>query len=188
MQDELRSRLELAGMAIGSIPDSLESQMIDAAGQMSEKLLAEKKIIALGLGDGQPIAELFADEMFNSSQLDRPPLPCLLADGNASPERLTREIRALASPEDVLILFQNSQDSRPSGGKNEKLSVLYETINHIGLPAILVGHSYTYHLDDSSFINLTLDNESRMNYLCSITAVGLTLAALIDHRLFGHPV
>ncbi len=187
MQDELRSRLELAGMAIGSLPDALESQLIDAGKQLSETLLAEKKVIAIGLGDGHTIAEYFVDELINSSQLDRPPLPCVLVSGNTSPEKLTREVSVLVEPGDLLILFQNSRQNR-LGGKDEKLTLLYETINTLKARTILVGHSYTYHLEDTGFISLTLDNESRMNYLCSGTVIGMTLAALVDHQLFGHPI
>lgn len=187
MQDELRSRLELAGMAVGNLPDALESQLIAAGKQLGETLLAEKKVIALGLGDGQVMAKYFADELIHSSQLDRPPLPCLLIGDNSSGEMLARELSVLASPGDTLILFQNSRHNL-SGSKDKKLSLLYETINSIHLRVILVGHSYTYNLVSSNFISLTLDNELRMNYLCSGTAVSLTLAALIDHQLFGHPV
>tara|TARA_R110002073_G_scaffold277844_1_gene441706 strand:+ start:390 stop:692 length:303 start_codon:yes stop_codon:yes gene_type:complete len=100
MQDELRSRLELTGMSIGSLPDVLEAQLIEAGKQLGETLLAEKKVIAIGLGDGHTIAEFFVDELINSSQLDRPPLPCVLASGNTSPEKLTREISVLAQPGD----------------------------------------------------------------------------------------
>ncbi|MFX4228036.1 MAG: hypothetical protein ACFHHU_09190 [Porticoccaceae bacterium] len=188
MQDELRSRLELAGMAVGNLPDELESQLITAGNQLSRSLLAEKKIIALGLGDGRAMAKYFVDELIHSSQLDRPPLPCLLISDNPGGEILARELSALATHEDTLVLFQNSRNIPLSGNKDKKLSVLYEAINSINLPVILVGHSFNYHLENSNFIALTLDNESRMNYLCSGVAVSLTLAALIDHQLFGHSV
>jgi len=187
MQDELRSRLELAGMAVGNLPDALESKLIAAGKQLGETLLAEKKVIALGLGDGHAMAKHFFDELISSSQLDRPPLPCLLISDNANEEMLARELNALASPEDILVLFQHSQHNLAER-KDKNHSLLYETISSIPLRMILVGHSYTYRLENQDFIALTLDNESRMNYLCSGTAVSLTLAALIDHQLFGHPV
>lgn len=188
MQAELRSRLELAGMAVGNLPDEFESQLITAGNQLSKSLLTERKIIALGLGDGQAMAKYFVDELIHSSQLDRPPLPCLLISDNSGGEILARELTALAAPEDTLILFQNSRNISSHSHKDKNMSLLYEAISSIRLPVILVGHSFNYHLENPNFIALTLDNKSRMNYLCTGVAVSLTLAALIDHQLFGHSV
>lgn len=187
MLDELRSRFELQGLTIAQLPESIENELIEAGQTMADTLLKEKKIIALGQGDALPVANAFIEELTDSSNIERPALPGVLLHGKAGVENVQRQLRSLGEPGDLFFVVQSS---RPNTNRvaNEQIVEICNLVQPMGIQSVLIGTSELPSVSAVDCTQIKLDYGSRMNYLSSVTVLSMTLAALLDHHLFGHPI
>ena len=186
MLDELRSRFELQGMAIAQLPESLEHQLIEAGQILGDSLLDDNKIVVFGQGDGFFSACLFIEELTDSSNIERPALPSVLLQGRIASKDTQRQLQALGKQGDVLLCIQNSSTNMDTVVDNQ-ITEICHLAQLQGMRSIVIGSS---ELADTSedCIQIKLNHGSRMNYLSSICITSMTLAALIDHQLFGQPI
>ncbi|MFT4844898.1 MAG: D-sedoheptulose 7-phosphate isomerase [Cellvibrionaceae bacterium] len=99
------------------IPD-----IIEAGHMMVECLLDEGKILLCGNGPSAALAQIFANHLINRFERERPSLPCLtlgcvltnvssVANEQSFNEIFAKEIKALGSDKDILIIFSSSGNS-----------------------------------------------------------------------------
>ena len=185
MLDELRSRFELHAMAIANLPEVLENQIIEAGQIITQSLLNENHIYCLGLGDGSLAAQIFTDELINSSQLERPSLPCIQLEESSNDEAQLRQLESLLTQGDILVIFQGSRRNVAEEASIHRLSSLISSSN---LSAVIVCNQEFPLANSNSMIQIQTNSSSRMNYLGALSVISMTMAALIDHNLFGHPI
>ena len=97
----------------------------EAAFIMVRCLIGDKKIIACGSGTSACNAQHFVTSLINQFQYDRPGLPAIAlnSDGNSLSsiaqtcgyhDVLSKQIRALGQPDDILISLSTNSTSEPS--------------------------------------------------------------------------
>lgn len=101
----------------------LEESIAAAAQRLSDCLLAGGKILLCGNGGSAADAQHFAAELINRFSLDRAPLPAIalttdssvltsIANDYAFEEVFAKQIEALATAQDILILITTSGNSQ----------------------------------------------------------------------------
>jgi D-sedoheptulose 7-phosphate isomerase len=99
------------------IPD-----IIEAGHMMVDCLLDEGKILLCGNGPSAALAQIFANHLINRFERERPSLPCFtlgcaltnvssVANEQSFNEIFAKEIKALGSDKDILIIFSSSGNS-----------------------------------------------------------------------------
>ncbi len=114
--DNFQNTIETIAMSADNLAETIErgSQL------MVRALLADRKIIACGNGVDAALAQLFACNLLNRFEEDRPALPALtLGSDSASVTAIartsgfndifSRQLRALGQAEDVLLCINSSQ-------------------------------------------------------------------------------
>lgn len=114
--DNFQNTIETIAMSVDTLAETIErsSQL------MVRALLADRKIIACGNGVDAALAQLFACNLLNRFEEDRPALPALtLGSDSASVTAIartsgfndifSRQLRALGQAEDVLLCINSSQ-------------------------------------------------------------------------------
>lgn len=185
--DELRSRFELQGLSIAQLPETIEHLLIDASQQLADSLLNEKKVVILGQGDGKVAADIMAEELIDSSSMERPPLPVFGLNVESGIESIQRQIQTIGQAGDVLIIIQSSR-YKNSQASNDELFHLCSLAQGQGIKSIILGTHEPSNINLVDSIQIPLNFESRMNYLASISICSLTLIALVDYHLFGQPL
>lgn len=110
--------------AIAMSVDDLAGPIERGSQLMTQALLADRKIIACGNGVDGALAQLFAANLLNRFEQERPALPALalgadavtataIAQGNGLNDIFSRQVRALGQEGDVLLCI-NSGDSAAS--------------------------------------------------------------------------
>ena len=95
--------------------DSLQGPMAEAAWSIRDTLLGGGKLLTGGYGTGCALSQLFASLLLSRLSMERPPLPVVpiggeaavlgaIADGYGFQESLARQIQAVASPGDAVLL------------------------------------------------------------------------------------
>ena len=187
--DNFQSTIETIAMCADDLATTIElgSQL------MASALLADRKIITCGNGVDAALAQLFACNLLNRFEQDRPALPALsLAADNASLTAIaqagafndiySRQLRALGQAEDILLCI-NSADS---GGSNLLRAVCTAQERNMGV--IVMTHTRDNTLGT---VLRPEDVELRVSALRQARVVELHTMAihsfcqLIDHSLFG---
>jgi len=123
--------------------EMLAPAIAEAAELMTQSLLGDGKILCCGEGSAGLLAQHFAASLLNRCQRERPALPALalnsdaatltaIASDNSFNEIFARQIRALAQPQDVLLLII------PSSGSGTALRAL-QSAHDRNLQVIVIG-------------------------------------------------
>lgn len=110
VKDVFRESIEVQSEAAGLLIPSI----VRAADMLTSALLNDRKILACGNGGSAACAQHFAALMMNRYEMERPGLPALaltadsstltsIADDYQFADIFAKQIRALASPEDILL-------------------------------------------------------------------------------------
>jgi D-sedoheptulose 7-phosphate isomerase len=167
--------------------------MIERGSQlMASALLADRKIIVCGNGVDAAVAQLFACNLLNRFEQDRPALPALsLAADNASVTAIaqagafndifSRQLRALGQPEDVLLCINSGE-----GASNLLRAV--QTAQERGMGVIAMTNARDSTLGAvirPEDVELKV-NATRQARVVEIHAMAIhSFCELIDHSLFG---
>ncbi len=102
--------------------EALAPAIAEAAGLMTHSLLGDGKILCCGEGSAGLLAQHFSASLLNRHLRERPALPALslgsdaatltaIAGDHSFHDIYARQIRALAQPQDVLLLITTGGDS-----------------------------------------------------------------------------
>lgn len=156
--------------------------LISAADMMTSALMTDGKILVRGDLVSEGIAETFRRQLANGYQIERPSLPCLRLDnGGGSAADQCGQMRAIASAGDVLLLIAGD-DADPAAEALIKAAV------EKSLGIVLVCRDSQQVLREAigpDNLDFAFGSMSKAHLLENYLAVSLTLAALIDNKLFG---
>jgi phosphoheptose isomerase len=172
--------------------DELAEQIERGSRLMTMALLADRKILACGNGVDAALAQLFACNLLDRFEADRPALPALtLGADNASvtaiaradsiDEIFSRPLRALGQPDDVLLCIN-------SAGSADNLLRAVQAARERNMGIIVMSNSQDTEI---SALLRPEDVVLRINATCQARIVEMHTMAihhfceLIDHSLFG---
>jgi D-sedoheptulose 7-phosphate isomerase len=175
--------------------EALAPAIAEAADLMTQSLLGEGKILCCGEGIAGLLAQHFSASLLNRFQRERPGLPALalcsdaatltaIASDNSFNEIFARQVRALAMPQDMLLLIN------PGSGSGIALQTL-QAAHDRGLQVIVIGPE-----EDSDLQALLLPEDlelriagSRRGRFAEVALIALNcLCETIEQQLFGAEV
>jgi D-sedoheptulose 7-phosphate isomerase len=163
------------------LAENYTASLVSAAQMMTSALVADGKIVVCGDADTDFIAEAFRRQLTYRYEIERPGLPCIRLDADQANEHQINQMRTLTSAGDVLLILatQNS---------NETMISLTRLAAERSLGLVLVCRQSQNQLRQSigsDNINFSFGEMSKAHLLENYLSISLTLAALIDHQLFG---
>jgi len=172
--------------------DDLAEKIERGSRLMASALLADHKIIACGNGVDAALAQLFACNLLNRFEQDRPALPALtLSTDNASvtgiardgsiDEIFSRQLRALGHAGDVLLCINSGERS---GNLARAVRAAHErNMRVIAMSNVLDGELGALIQPDDVLLSV---NSTRRSHVVEIHTMAIhNFCALIDHSLFG---
>src|SRR5262245_10112249 len=175
--------------------EALAPAIAEAAELMTQSLLGEGKILCCGEGTAGLLAQHFSASLLNRFQRERPSLPALalssdaatltaIASDNSFNEIFARQVRALAMPQDILLLINRGSGS---GTALQTLQAAHDR----GLQVIVIGSE-----EDSDLQALLLPEDlelriagNRRARFAEIALIALNcLCETIELQLFGAEV
>jgi len=172
--------------------DDLAGPIEGASQLMAQALLEDRKIIACGNGADGAIAQLFAANLLNRFEHDRPALPALalggdgpgitaIAQAGGINDIFSRPLRALGQPGDVLLCINSD-----SGAINLLRAV--QAAHERNMTVIILsngGDTQLGTLIRSEDIEISVDAPRQARIVELHTMVVHCLCELLDHSLFG---
>jgi phosphoheptose isomerase len=187
--DNFQSTIETIAMSVDSL-----AEMIEQSSQlMARALLADRKIIACGNGVDAALAQLFACNLINRFEEDRPALPALtlgaesacvtaIAQSSSINDIFSRQLRALGQAEDILLCINSSR-----GAGNLLRAV--QTAQDRNMGVILLSNSRDGELGAlirPEDIQVQVHATRQARIVEMHTMVIHSFCELIDHSLFGN--
>ncbi len=180
MEAELYRFLQRSVEHRKQLAETCAPDLLSSARLMAACLMSDGKILVAGDRDTQGIAETFRRQLSYKYHIDRPSLPCLHLESDLGAPYLCSQLRSLGNPGDLLLVIDS--------GTGEDRVGLIRVAAEKGLSVILLGLEKDPVLGQSlgpNDLGIGLDSMSKAHLLENMTAICLTLAALIDHQLFG---
>lgn len=178
-----------AKMQIG---EELAPLVNDASDRLVQALLDEKKILVCGNGTSSALAQIFASNMIDRFEKERPSLPALWLGSNMASytaivadtnhhDVYAKPIRALGQTGDVLLIISSSGNSANlvqavSTARERGLKVIALTGRDGGNVSSLIG-------SDDIELRAAINSRSRIHEVHLLLLY--CLCDLIDHKLFG---
>ncbi|MFT4520578.1 MAG: D-sedoheptulose 7-phosphate isomerase [Halioglobus sp.] len=186
--DNFQSTIETIAMSVDNLAEPIErgSQM------MSTALLADRKIISCGNGVDAALAQLFASNLLNRFEQERPALPALalgvdsvaltaISHSSGFNDIFSRQLRALGQAGDVLLCINSSP-----GASNLLRAVQAAQERNMGV--ILMSNSEETELGSlirAEDVELCIE-APRPARIVELQVMAINcFCELIDHSLFG---
>lgn len=163
-----------------------------AAEQLVDALLQEKKILVCGNGTSSALAQIFAANLIDRFEKERPGLPALWLGANMAQytaivadthhnDVFAKPIRALGQPGDVLVVISSSGNAANllqavSTARERSLSVIGLTGRDGGDVSSLLG-------SEDTELCARVNSRTRIHEIHLLLLY--CLCDLIDHKLFG---
>lgn len=163
-----------------------------AADRLVQALLEEKKILVCGNGPSAALAQIFASNLIDRFEKERPSLPAIWLGSNMASytaivsdahhnEVYAKPIRALGQAGDILLLLSSSGNASNllqavSAARDRQLNVIALTGRDGGDVSSLLSH-------DDIELCARVNSRSRIHEIHLL--VLYCLCDLIDHKLFG---
>jgi D-sedoheptulose 7-phosphate isomerase len=187
--DNFQSTIETIAMSVDSLAEMIEQ----SSHLMARALLADRKIIACGNGVDAALAQLFACNLVNRFEEDRPALPALtlgaesacvtaIAQSGSINDIFSRQLRALGQAEDILLCINSS------GGAGNLLRAV-QTAQDRNMVVILLSNSRDGELGAlirPEDVQLQVHATRQARIVEIHTMVIHSFCELIDQSLFGN--
>lgn len=147
------------------------------------------RLFLAGSGPFGTIASLLGQTFLHRQTIERPALPTIaltndpglatfLAADNQSHQFFSRQLRALASERDILLLLAGTELSAADHD-------VLETASQLGCGTVLICSNHTAPAKIVPELQLQLPTDSAPRLLESALAIGNLLCALVEAELFG---
>jgi phosphoheptose isomerase len=187
--DNFQSTIETIAMSVDGLAEMIEQ----SSHLMARALLADRKIIACGNGVDAALAQLFACNLVNRFEEDRPALPALtlgaesacvtaIAQSSSINDIFSRQLRALGQAEDILLCINSSR-----GAGNLLRAV--QTAQDRNMGVILLSNSQDGELGAlirPEDVQLQIHATRQARIVEMHTMVIHSFCELVDHSLFGN--
>lgn len=160
------------------------SSLVSASQMMTGALVADGKIAVCGDMETDFVAEALRHQLMHRYEIERPGLPCIRLDPERQSGLQASQMRTLTAPGDVLVVFATEESSTAA-------TPLLEMAIEKGLGIILIcqeSQEDLRQLVGPDNIELVFGEMSKAHLLENYLSIALTLAALIDHQLFGSEI
>jgi D-sedoheptulose 7-phosphate isomerase len=186
--ENFQSTIETIAMSV----DDLAIMIARGSQLMASALLGDRKIVACGNGVDAALAQLFACNLLNRFEQDRPALPALsltsdsasvtaIAQAGAFNDIFSRQLRALGQAGDVLLCIN-------SGESNSNLLRAVQTAQEREMGVIVMNNTRDNALGAMirpEDVELSV-NATRQARVVEIHTMAIhSFCELIDHSLFG---
>ncbi len=186
--ENFQSTIETIAMSV----DDLAVVIAHGSQLMASALLSDRKIVACGNGVDAALAQLFACNLLNRFEQDRPALPALsltsdsasvtaIAQAGAFNDIFSRQLRALGQAGDVLLCIN-------SGESNSNLLRAVQTAQEREMGVIVMNNTRDNALGAMirpEDVELRV-NATRQARVVEIHTMAIhSFCELIDHSLFG---
>jgi len=188
ISDNFQDTIETIALSV----DALANPISEASQLLVDTLLRDGKIISCGNGADGALAQLFACNLLNRFEHDRPALPALalnsdgasllgIAQGGGLNDTFSRQVRALGQPGDTLLCIS-------SGGDATNLLRAIQAAHERDLTVVALLHAGDAELGSllqQEDVRIAVDHPRRARVVEMHTMVLQCLCQLIDHSLFG---
>lgn len=188
ISDNFQDTIETIALSV----DALANPISEASQLLVDTLLRDGKIISCGNGADGALAQLFACNLLNRFEHDRPALPALalnsdgasllgIAQGGGLNDTFSRQVRALGQPGDTLLCIS-------SGGDATNLLRAIQAAHERDLTVVALLHGGDAELGSllqQEDVRIAVDHPRRARVVEMHTMVLQCLCQLIDHSLFG---
>jgi D-sedoheptulose 7-phosphate isomerase len=175
--------------------ESLAPAIAEASELVVQALLNEGKILCCGEGCSGLLSQHFASALLNRFQRERPSLPALALSGDGATlsaiaadssfnEIFAKQIRALAQPQDVLLLISHST------GSGTALQTI-QSAHDRGIRVIVVCPDQNNDIQallSAEDIELRIPSDQRARFMETALLALNCLCELIELQLFGSEV
>lgn len=183
----IHGSIETVMQVLEMLPSDIEA----AADTISQCLLNENKVLCCGTGQSAALSQLFASNLLNRFQYERPSLPAInlsadattltaIAGDNAFQDVFASQIRALGQPGDVLLLISHNNS-------NSLLQAIQSAHDREMTVIALISQSdqdvTALMLPDDLELRAPTDNRPRVAEAHLL--ISNCICALIDQHLFG---
>ncbi len=192
MLEHIAQRTDSLSSGFIEISERLGPTLAQVSAQLTQTLLTEGRILTCGVGQQAALAQMFSTQLNHKLNQERPALPslCLNADailvssiasGRSGSEVYAHQIRAMAQPQDLLIVFSEN-GSEPacmkalSSAHDRDIGCIIISDESGGELSALIGH------EDQE---IRLPSQDQATLLPMQLAVSTLLLELIEKQLFG---
>ena len=192
MLEHIAQRTGTLSSGFIELSERLGPTLAQVSAQLTQTLLTEGRILTCGVGQQAALAQMFSTQLNHKLNQDRPALPsiCLNADavlvssiasGRSGSEVYAHQIRAMAQPQDLLVLF-SANGSEPacmkalSSAHDRDIGCIIISDESGGELSALIGH------EDQE---IRLSSQEQATLLPMQLAVSTLLLELIEKQLFG---
>ena len=192
MLEHIAQRTGFLSTGFIEISERLGPTLAQVSAQLTQTLLTEGRILTCGVGQQAALAQMFSTQLNHKLNQERPALPslCLNADailvssiasGRSGSEVYAHQIRAMAQPQDLLIVFSEN-GSEPacmkalSSAHDRDIGCIIISDESGGELSALIGH------EDQE---IRLPSQDQATLLPMQLAVSTLLLELIEKQLFG---
>lgn len=161
--------------------ENYASALVSASQAMTTSLVADGKVVVCGDRETDFIAEALRRQLVYRYEIERPGLPCIRLDPELENSNQVSQMRALTTPGDMLLILTTKESSGPA-------IELAQLATEKGLGIILLCQQNQMELRQvigPDNIEFVFGEMSKAHLLENYLSISLTLAALIDHQLFG---
>ena len=161
--------------------ERLTPQIAFTAGLASSCLANDGKIFTAGCGHSASIALILEQQLIDQYRIERPNLPCIGLGSQSSFDFSTQQLKALAKPDDSLIIFS-------SLAQESAVGALLDIAADRGMTTILIGPTSAAGLRsklEDKDVDIAIDVTHKAQLLDSQLSIALSIAGLIDFQLFG---
>lgn len=172
--------------------DALAPQISDCSILLVQSLLSEKKVLCCGEGQSGALTQIFASNLLNRFDYERPSLPAIalntdatvltaVTGDNSFNEIFAGQIRALGLPGDLLLSISNGSNSRTTlpaiqaAHDREMVVIAISSKGNNDIPALLQPEDIELCIPDTNRARVAETQLLVINCLCN----------LIDQQLFG---
>jgi D-sedoheptulose 7-phosphate isomerase len=172
--------------------DSLATQISDCGLLLAQCLLNENKILCCGEGQSGALSQIFASNLLNRFNYDRPSLPAIslsadattltaLSVDNTFNDIFAKQIRALGQAKDLLLVISNSNSSGTAiqaiqaAHDRDMIVVSISNQDNNDISALMLPQDVTLCIPSNNRARVVETQLLTLNCLCE----------LIDQQLFG---
>ena len=200
MLEQIQTEFELMGLTIAQLPEQIGTSMQNAVLVLTHTLTEGHKILLMHDRTTSVGASLFEKELLQSSNMERPPLPCLRLEHGSLSDAALCQLEATANPGDAFLLFRSAPEFQygPSATEipaverstrellSEQSEEKYlESAKRNNLARVILGNRELNRFEDVDEVQLIMSTNSYAAYTCANSFTAMVLARLIEQQLFN---
>lgn len=174
---------------LDAVLDTQKPVLLDIASQLVASFHQGGRLFLVGTGPFGAIASLLGQNFIHRQTLERPALPAIaltndsglatfLAADNLSNQVFSRQLRAMATAEDSVLVFGGT-------GIDPACQEVLSTAQHLGCYTIVIASDNTEFMDRPPDTSVPVPSNSEPRLMECTLFLGNLLCTLVESELFG---